>query len=362
MIPRAGAWKVLRTSGPPLFVAAPLDKHKQKQLLRLLDALMRSKRTHRPFILSHLVTQRCDMRCPTCLWRDNTMPELTTEQVKKMYSDAGRAGFVALALWGGEPLLRDDIGDLVQHSKEAANLINIMVTSGYLLPQKLGEIGEYMDQIIVSLDHPEPAVHDKMRGISGTYQRVMESVKAIQRDYPQVVLTINCVVSKLNYGRTEEMIQLAHGLDVPISFCAMTEGRMTDSGPETVKAPLSQSEEEMTRTYSLILDYKKRGYKIFNSVKYLETFIGGKKASKCHYPKVYMIVGADGKVERCTNVDAPVADLKKVDIGQVVSSDEYKGFQAEAEKCWNCNAATSIDASYVWEDPALVLSAGGVGI
>lgn len=340
---------------------APMDKHTQAQLLRLLDALLRSKKTHRPFILSHLVTQRCDMKCPTCLWRDNTMPELPAERAKAIYTDARAAGFVALAFWGGEPLLRDDIGELARHSK-SAGLMNLMVTSGLHLPDRIGEIGPHMDQIILSLDHPEPAVHDKMRGIKGTYQRVMESVRIIKRDHPRVVLTLNCVVSRLNHDRVEDMIQLAHGLDVPISFCAMTTGRMTESGPERVKESLLPSVEEMTRTYSLILDRKKQGYRIFNSTRYLETFIGGKKQHPCHYPKVYLIMLADGTVERCTNTDAPIADLKRERIEDVLRSDAFRGFQAEAEKCWNCNAATSVDASYFWEDPSAALSVGGLGL
>lgn len=345
----------------PAPAMATLDKQKQKQLLRLLDALMRSRKTHRPFILSHLVTLRCDMRCPTCLWRDNTRPEFSTEQAKALYSDAARAGFVALALWGGEPLLRKDIGELVRHSK-GEGLMNLMVTSGYLLPGKIHEVAPHMDQIILSLDHPDPLVHDKMRGIPGTHQRVLESIRAIQKDYPGVVLTINCVVSKLNSGRIGDMIELAHGLEVPISFCAMTTGRMTADGPEKTKEPISLGGEEMSRTYRLILDRKKQGYKIFNSVKYLETFINGKRSHPCHYPKVYMVVSSDGTIERCTNVDAPVADLARDRIGDVLASEEFRRFQAEAEGCWNCNAATSMDASYFWEDPGVVLSEGGLGL
>ena len=36
----------------------------------MLAGFARARLTHRPFLLSHLVTGRCNARCATCLWRD----------------------------------------------------------------------------------------------------------------------------------------------------------------------------------------------------------------------------------------------------------------------------------------------------
>src|SRR5512143_3400883 len=88
----------------------------------------------RPHTLSHLVTGRCNGRCATCLWRDPSRGELDTEAVRWLYHEAGRAGMAQLVLWGGEPLLRADLPELLDAAREAGLLITV-ITNGWLVEE-----------------------------------------------------------------------------------------------------------------------------------------------------------------------------------------------------------------------------------
>ena len=73
----------------------------------------------RPWILSHLLTDRCNAACRTCLWRGGPAPEeadraalgdgrlspseLSTDEVSWLYRQAGALGVAQLVVWGGEP-------------------------------------------------------------------------------------------------------------------------------------------------------------------------------------------------------------------------------------------------------------------
>lgn len=129
-------------------------------LLRALAAITRTRFiTHRPFLLSHLVTSRCNCNCPICLWRGYSGDELSTEQALSIYEDARQHGFAALVFWGGEPLLREDIVQMVQAAHEMG-FVTLLITNGYRLPELAQDISLSLDALIVSIDFPFEK-HDK---------------------------------------------------------------------------------------------------------------------------------------------------------------------------------------------------------
>ena len=78
-------------------------------------AIARARLSGTPIVLSHLVTGRCCCKCETCLWRDlGGGDELTADQIVEVYRDAAACGIALLSLWGGEPLLRPDLPQIVQ--------------------------------------------------------------------------------------------------------------------------------------------------------------------------------------------------------------------------------------------------------
>lgn len=69
-------------------------------------------------IVSWMTTNRCNLKCVHCYQDadecDNR--ELSTEEARAMISGIARAGFKIMIFSGGEPLMRDDIFDLVAHA------------------------------------------------------------------------------------------------------------------------------------------------------------------------------------------------------------------------------------------------------
>jgi sulfatase maturation enzyme AslB (radical SAM superfamily) len=62
------------------------------------------------------VTKRCNLRCKHCSISEEDQGELTTEEGFTLIEDAAKLGHVKFAFTGGEPMLRDDIYDLIEYA------------------------------------------------------------------------------------------------------------------------------------------------------------------------------------------------------------------------------------------------------
>ena len=96
--------------------------------------------------------------------------ELSTDEVSWLYRQAGALGVAQLVVWGGEPLLRPDLPELLLVAR-SAGLSAAVITNGWLLPERWPELRGTVDTLIVSLDDVGPA-HDRLRALPGLYRRL----------------------------------------------------------------------------------------------------------------------------------------------------------------------------------------------
>ncbi len=74
----------------------------------------------RPYTLVAELTYRCPLRCLYCsnpVDFAHLRDELSTAQWCRAFSEATELGVVQLHLSGGEPMLREDLGDLIRHAR-----------------------------------------------------------------------------------------------------------------------------------------------------------------------------------------------------------------------------------------------------
>ena len=89
----------------------------------------------RPYTLVAELTYRCPLRCVYCsnpVDFHRSRAELTTDEWRWVFSQAAELGVMQLHLSGGEPALRDDLVDLIQHAR-ANDLYTNLITGGTLL-------------------------------------------------------------------------------------------------------------------------------------------------------------------------------------------------------------------------------------
>ncbi|MFX0040898.1 MAG: radical SAM/SPASM domain-containing protein [Promethearchaeota archaeon] len=340
-----------------------IKRRKSKLIARLALATKNAKDLGgKPFIFHFLTTLRCNCDCESCFWKDNSVKnELSLEEIKRIYLEAKEEGFLISILWGGEPTLRKDIVDIIKFAKKEAGFAFIgIVTNGFLIPKRISEFGDDLDLILISLDSPVREEHDNIRSLPGLYDKIMESIEIIKKDYPLISLQFSFSISKYNIHRIDEMIALGDENEVPIAFNVINTIRHYSNGDIDEKGELSATDQEISDAFSKILTAKRNGSHILNSEMYLKHFIGGKKSYRCHARKVFMFVNSNGDIEDCLQLDKPIANLRNISVKEAMNLPRFKQYLKDTEKCCVCNSPTMIDTSYAWEDWSLLTKPGGI--
>ncbi len=128
----------------------------------------------KPLNVMLAVTNKCDQRCRYCQIPERQQTEMTTEQIVSLLGQMKEAGAKRLGIWGGEPLVRPDIGEIVSAAKELGLWVS-MDTNGGLVPKKLDVI-KMLDHLMVSMDGPKD-VNDANRQ-EGSYDSAMAALEA----------------------------------------------------------------------------------------------------------------------------------------------------------------------------------------
>src|SRR4030042_4273367 len=91
-----------------------------------------------PLAVVLATTYRCQCHCSHCYAAANereNVDGMSTAETRVLIDELRAVGAIHLNITGGEPLLREDILDLVAHA-HASGLIPPIPTNGYLLPRE----------------------------------------------------------------------------------------------------------------------------------------------------------------------------------------------------------------------------------
>lgn len=138
------------------------------------------------------VTDRCNFRCTYCMPADifgenyKFLPRaeiLTFEEITRLARLLVGMGAVKVRLTGGEPLVREDIENLVALLRTIEGVQDLtMTTNGYLLPQKAAALKQAgLQRITVSLDSLDDAVFRRMNGSRSGVQKVLDGIAAAEQ-------------------------------------------------------------------------------------------------------------------------------------------------------------------------------------
>ena len=127
-----------------------------------------------PLSISLQITRDCNLSCDYCSEiGDIPAPSITT--IRKMISDLYEVKRIILT--GGEPLMRDDLVQVVAYAKELQFETVSLATNGVLIRPDLAQnLADLVDYVDVTIDGPR-SIHNKIRG---EYDAVIGGIKILQ--------------------------------------------------------------------------------------------------------------------------------------------------------------------------------------
>ena len=157
------------------------------------------------------ITQRCNFDCFFCHQEGESGPdgEATPEEIETIVSVAAELGIRKVKITGGEPLIREDVVEIVRRVSSHVTEVS-MTTNGYLLAERACELKEAgLDRVNVSFHSGNPDVFCKITG-RDAYSKVKEGIAAAKECGLNPV-KLNMVVMKgLNEGEIPLMIDFAN--------------------------------------------------------------------------------------------------------------------------------------------------------
>ncbi|MBU7032287.1 MAG: radical SAM protein [Theionarchaea archaeon] len=157
------------------------------------------------------VTNRCNLACRHCYVeaREHSTQEPTTEEAMAIMDQLKDAKIFTLSFSGGEPLLRNDIYELLSYATKSF-LVDV-ATNGLLITedaaQNLKATGIAFLQL--SFDGLEEA-HDFLRGRKGAFKRLMETIEILKT--AKIPFGLTSVIYRKNHSHINAMIALAESL------------------------------------------------------------------------------------------------------------------------------------------------------
>lgn len=135
------------------------------------------------------VNNACHSRCRYCSFWHTPTEELPAATWAGILRELATLGTRRLSVSGGEPMLRDDLEEILA-AGTAAGLSIGLNTTGHRLPER-PSILRYVDLLKFSLDGP-PEIHDRVRGYDGAFDELVAAldVARAHRADASVVVTM----------------------------------------------------------------------------------------------------------------------------------------------------------------------------
>ena len=177
-----------------------------------------------PLWLLAELTYRCPLHCAFCYnpvnYTDHNS-ELSTGQWLAVLREARALGAVQLGFSGGEPLLRDDLEELVREGRQLGFYTNLITSGIGLTDKRLGALKDAgLDHIQLSFQDSTKELNDFLSS-TRTFDlknRVAKSIKA--HDFPMV---LNCVLHRYNLPHVDKIIDMALAMGVEYLELANTQ-------------------------------------------------------------------------------------------------------------------------------------------
>ncbi|XXJ19206.1 12,18-didecarboxysiroheme deacetylase [Desulfovibrio caledoniensis] len=183
---------------------------------QLPSHLLQFSKDKKPVVVWNM-TQRCNLKCVHCYAHavDPSSHEdpISTDKAKEMIDDLAQFGAPVLLFSGGEPLVREDLVDLAKYAT-AQGMRAVISTNGTLITKskarELKEVG--LSYVGISIDGNEE-VHDKFRGVKGSYKKALQGVENCKAEGLKVGLRFT--INKRNAVEIPHLFDLIEQMEIP---------------------------------------------------------------------------------------------------------------------------------------------------
>jgi Predicted Fe-S oxidoreductases len=183
---------------------------------RLPSHLLQFSADKKPVVVWNM-TKRCNLKCVHCYARAEGEAykgkELSTEEGKRLIDDLAAFGCPVMLFSGGEPVLREDLPELISYAVEKGMRAVISTNGTRITEEKARIFSDFaLSYIGVSIDGIGE-VNDAFRGVKGTFEKAVTGIRNAKKAGIKVGLRFT--INRRNYGEIPAVFDLIEQEGIP---------------------------------------------------------------------------------------------------------------------------------------------------
>ncbi|MDP8252976.1 MAG: radical SAM protein [Candidatus Kaelpia aquatica] len=316
---------------------------KLKSQLSIASCFAKAKlfKIRTPIALSWAVTYRCNYKCKYCKDWNLKTDEVSTSKALEIIDKLRQLGLQRINFTGGEPLVKDNIYQLINYAKEKGIFV-CLNSNGSLVSQNIQKLKQ-LDMLILSIEGSEE-IHDLIRQ-KDSFQSIILAVKAAQSNNLKV--RFSATLNKLNSDYIEDLILLANQFHTSVAFQPINFYFLKTKEHNPLLAQKDVFVEAVKRIIRYKMDFKYRNNisNSFSGLKYLLDW-PDLKPMDCAFGKIFFRIDPNGKMYPCIQQELQehTIDLTKLETEKIKKkiNDINLDFQC------SCGCSNRIEANLAW--------------
>ena len=298
----------------------------------------------RPFSASYAITNKCNLRCMYCECPLLKTAELNLEEIDILFNRLKEIGVIRLGIFGGEPLVRKDLGDVADLAKRKGFYLSL--NTNMLLYDRFKEKLKGVDYFFTSLDGAREK-HIQNRG-EQDYDKILYGIEDVIAQGKN--MTIIMVVTGPDYDSVDYVLDYAKRVGADVHFQA--ECFDAEKTGRTTNDLLVQ--EELRDFWKYILKRKEAGSPISSSTGYLNHVSEWEdyKITTLYDSSVRCAAGTGFLFVETTGLAYPCPFIKgQPKVGGIdLLKEDWKGFDYELP-CTNCIVGPMVEFNELFHNP-----------
>ena len=301
---------------------------------------VRSLSPGKPHHAQWLVTRKCNYRCLGCnVWKEQDKNELSTEEIKKGLDILKKIGIVELVLSGGDPLLRDDIGEIVEYASKL--FVTTVYDNGSMAAKKIDSLRN-VDFVAISIDSLDEAKNDYIKSVQGAWKNAMHAVETLHSE--GIKVSVTPTISQKNLYEIADLTNHFTAKGIPVWYCLYSYDTSVDNKQlfrigKAIDEFVITDKPAMVNLCNSLIEMRKKNNKILMTDKLIKALRSlyeeeNKRTWKCQALNQFLVVDHLGRVAGCHshNFAGSVFDLPKN-----WKTPEYKQLRKTYHECTQCN-------------------------
>ena len=255
------------------------------------------------------LTYRCNFRCIHCYAvSDKKKKELTTAEIKQVLDQLKDAGCFHIGFTGGEPLIREDIFEILNYAKINGFRISLL-TNGFLIDKnmakKIASLGTSLNRVDISVLGATKDTFEKITRKKGSFEKVINSIRLLKDE--GVDVQIKSTLMKPNKDEFLMIKKLSERFDTMFRYSPTINPRINgDKSPlkyQVAPVQVYELRKKLNSSRKLINEEELEGRSSEN--------LGRKNLFRCGAGQSEVTISPYGEMNLCLEIHYPRYNILK---------------------------------------------------